>query len=114
MFLEQLKEQHNLSDAALSIINLIISQLNFLLCLVNDVLAMKQIEQNKYTPQVEKFSPLALLEYIVAIFQSQSDMQKLPLSYETISFQSNSFALESSFNPKYCHKANLPAQVSGD
>lgn len=43
MFLEQLLQGKKLDKATEKIINLIISQLNFLLCMVNDVLDMKLI-----------------------------------------------------------------------
>ena len=43
MFLEQLLQGKKLDKATEQIINLIISQLNFLLCMVNDVLDMKLI-----------------------------------------------------------------------
>ena len=42
--------------------------------------------------QLEQFSPLALLKYIVTIFRSQSEIQKLPLSFESITFESLFFA----------------------
>ena len=44
MLLEQMLQKNRFDIATQKTINLIISQLNFLLCLVNDVLAMKSIE----------------------------------------------------------------------
>ena len=45
MFLEQMCRTESFNAKTQQIIDLIISQLNFLLCIVNDVLAMKLIEQ---------------------------------------------------------------------
>lgn len=44
MLLEQMLQKNRFDISTQKTINLIISQLNFLLCLVNDVLAMKSIE----------------------------------------------------------------------
>jgi len=52
----------------MKIVFLVISQLNLLLCLVNDVLDMKMIEQGKYEPKLEKFSPQGILKFIVNMF----------------------------------------------
>ena len=48
MFLDQLNSQGKFDGATQKVINLIIAQLNFLLCLVNDILAIKQIESSQY------------------------------------------------------------------
>ena len=40
-----------------------------LLSLVNDVLDLKMIEQDKYAPKLERFKPKETLEFIVAMFQ---------------------------------------------
>ena len=76
MLIEQLihKNSQNLDKSTLRIFNLIISQLNFLLCMVNDVLDLKQIESSQYQPKTEIFNPVKILEFIIAIFQPQSKM----------------------------------------
>ena len=51
MLLEQLM-QSDMSNKAKSIILIIISQLNLLLCLVNDVLDIKMINQGQYQPKI--------------------------------------------------------------
>ena len=59
----------------MSLINLIVSQLNLLLCLVNDVLDIKMIQSQKFEPKVEKFNPVKdVLEFIVAMFNPQAEM----------------------------------------
>ena len=52
MFLESMLNQ-KLSKGALSMLHLIISQLNMLLCLVNDVLDMQLIIHEKYEAKLE-------------------------------------------------------------
>ena len=74
MFLEQLLTSFNLSSGVITMLTLIINQLNLLLCLVNDVLDMKLIEQGKFDPKLEKFSPKSVLDFIVSMFEPQSNM----------------------------------------
>ena len=71
MLLEQLLQKENDSHAR-SIILIIISQLNLLLCLVNDVLDIKMINQGCYTPKLELFSPADVIQFILDMFQPQS------------------------------------------
>ena len=85
MFLEQMLQSsaaNSFNKGTERTINLIISQLNFLLSLVNDVLAMKQIEMGQFRPHSEQFSPLKVLDFIKSIFQPQCEMQRLSFSYE--------------------------------
>ena len=65
--LEQLMSL-NLGKKATRVLELVINQLNLLLCLVNDVLDMKMIEQDKYEPKQERFSPQSILKFIVNMF----------------------------------------------
>ena len=56
-----------------------------LLCLVNDVLDIKSIEQDKFQAKVEKFLPMKLFDFIIAMFKPQCEMQKTKIVMETIS-----------------------------
>ena len=47
---------------------MIMSQLNLLLSLVNDVLDLKLIKQGKYDPKLEEFNPSKTLDFIVGMF----------------------------------------------
>ena len=85
MFLEQMMQNTKIDQTTRDLIKLIISQLNFLLCMVNDILDMKLIQQDKFNEKVEDFCPTKALEFIVAIFTPQSIMQKTKISFETIS-----------------------------
>ena len=50
-------------------LNLICSQLNLLLCLVNDVLDIKMIEMNKFERNLTVFDPSETLKFIIAMFK---------------------------------------------
>ena len=71
MFLESLlKEQ--MSEAANRVIRIIITQINLLLCLVNDILDLKLIEEKKFTPKLALFDPRETLDFIVDLFTAQA------------------------------------------
>ena len=69
MLLESLLINYKLSNAAKSVIWLIISQVNMLLCLVNDSLDMQLIEQDKFVPKIEVFSPSEAFKFILQVFE---------------------------------------------
>ena len=73
---------------------MIIAQLNLLLCLVNDVLDIKLIQEGKFKPKLEKFEPKKLLDFIVAMFQPQSQMQHTSITAETVGHIKGSFSLK--------------------
>ena len=64
----------SLTKNIISIILVVTNQLNLLLCLVNDVLDMKMIEQGKYSSKLEIFNPKNILEFIIDMFQAQTKM----------------------------------------
>lgn len=85
MFLEGLLEC-NLEPVIIRTLNLIISQLNMLLCLVNDVLDIKQIEQGVFEKKVQEFSPKSTLEWIAAMFKPQAAMVNTRIDTEVVAF----------------------------
>ena len=64
-----------------------------LLCLVNDVLDIKQIGMSKFEAKVIEFSPQSTLEFILAMFKPQAEMQGTRISCETVSAKTLSEAL---------------------
>ena len=48
---------------------IIVSQINLLLCLVNDMLDLKLIEVGQFSPKVDRFKPKDTLDFISAMFQ---------------------------------------------
>jgi len=63
---------------------LIISQVNMLLCLVNDSLDMQLIEQDKFVPKIEVFSPSEAFKFILQVFEPTSKIQKTKLSFHSV------------------------------
>lgn len=84
MFLESLLRLPNLDESTVQMLNLIVSQLNLLLCLVNDVLDLKLIKMDKYENKIEGFKPIDTLEFIKAMFRPQAEMQNCTISFQTV------------------------------
>ena len=57
-----------MSEAANRVIRIIITQINLLLCLVNDILDLKLIEEKKFKPKLALFDPRETLDFIVDLF----------------------------------------------
>ena len=65
-----------LAETAKSTIWLVISQINLLLCLVNDSLDLRLIEQGKFVERRELFSPRETLNFITKMFAPQVEMHE--------------------------------------
>eukprot|EP00353_Schmidingerella_taraikaensis_P006733 CAMPEP_0185593826 /NCGR_PEP_ID=MMETSP0434-20130131/72769_1 /TAXON_ID=626734 ORGANISM="Favella taraikaensis, Strain Fe Narragansett Bay" /NCGR_SAMPLE_ID=MMETSP0434 /ASSEMBLY_ACC=CAM_ASM_000379 /LENGTH=117 /DNA_ID=CAMNT_0028220723 /DNA_START=116 /DNA_END=469 /DNA_ORIENTATION=+ len=74
MLLESILRQPGLTTETVKQLNLIVSALNQLLCLVNDVLDMKLINVNKYEARLKVFNPAKSLHFIKAMFRPQAEM----------------------------------------
>ena len=61
----------------------LISQINLLLCLVNDILDLKMIDQQRFVTRNELFSPTATFEFIISVFAQAAEMQETELTFET-------------------------------
>ena len=68
MFLQQLQETTT-DPHSMFILRLVINSLIFLLCLVNDMIDIKNISVNRFMPKFEVFEPLSHLELIVETFR---------------------------------------------
>lgn len=114
MFLENLLQQQ-LSPSVHNMLLLIISQLNLLLCLVNDVLDIKMIEQEQYQSKMEPFEPKKTLDFIVAMFSPQAEMQKTTIYVETISAEESIRAASHNFQiDELLPTEPLPEALIGD
>ena len=71
MVLEQLL-QYELKDQCRRLVLLIVSQINLLLCLVNDMLDLKMIEMDKFVTRMEPFPVIQTFKFILDIFKLQS------------------------------------------
>ena len=114
MFLEMLIRDEKLEPQVLQKLKVIFSQLTFLLCLVNCVLDMKSVESGKFQPKIEQFDPLAVLKFIVALFEQNADFQRTKIEYETVKAADLTKAFV--FNHKKIRLASklLPKLLLGD
>lgn len=55
-------------------LNLIIAQLNLLLCLVENVLDLKLIERGEFQQKNQNFDPMEVLSFICAMFRPQASI----------------------------------------
>ena len=62
-------------------ITVLISQINLLLCLVNDILDMKMIDEDQFVTRHEEFDPTATLNFIVSMFAQTAEMQDTQLTF---------------------------------
>ena len=69
MFLDQILRAKCLNEETRQLLSLIVSQLNLLLCLVNDVLDFKMIKLNRYEPKLCIFDPNKTLNFIEQMFR---------------------------------------------
>ena len=53
---------------AQQIIKMVISQINLLLCLVNDILDLKMIELGRFVTRKEAFNPVDVFNFILSMF----------------------------------------------
>lgn len=66
------------------LILVIISQLNLLVCLVNDILDHKLIEQGKFRQRLITFKPIDTLQFVVNMFKNQADLLNIDLSFHVV------------------------------
>lgn len=65
--------QFEMREACKRLVLLLISQINLLLCLVNDMLDLKMIEMGEFVSRKEPFSVSKTFQFILDIFQLQSE-----------------------------------------
>ena len=49
-------------------IRMVIAQINLLICLVNDILDLKMLDQNKFEAKITEFSPNETFKFVLNIF----------------------------------------------
>ena len=79
MFLESLLGDILTTDQRKTI-DMVISQLNLLLCLVNGVIDINAIEQNKFERKAVTFKPLNVVNFIIAMFEMQAQIQQTAIT----------------------------------
>ena len=61
-----------------------ITTINLLLSIVNDILDLKLIEENKFVPRVELFSPRDTFNFITNMFRPQVANQNSTIKFEAV------------------------------
>ena len=64
-----LKELVNESQR--QVMSIIISQINLIVCLVNDIVDLKRIEEGRFFVQRTNFNPRETLKFVMGIFDHQ-------------------------------------------
>ena len=86
MLLEGLVGQYEFDEKTLNFLWLIISQINLLLCLVNDSLDIQLIEQGLFEPKLEIFSPEDTFSFIISMFEPSLHLYKCTMSYRSVDY----------------------------
>ena len=94
MFLESLLTMPGHNEGTFQMLSLIVSQLNLLLCLVNDVLDIKLIKMGKFEAKTSVFDPKQTLRFIEDMFKPQADIQNVTVSCHAISL----FSLKTAYS----------------
>ena len=63
---------------------------------------------------MERFNPMGVLEFVVAIFMPQSSMQKTGISFETVSVDAFRKAIKNKFDKSLLLSVALPETLVGD
>ena len=74
MLLDSFLSLYNLCGMAKETIWLVISQINLLLCLVNDQLDMRLMDLNQFEIKIERFAPAETFNFILNMFGPQVKM----------------------------------------
>ena len=72
------------------------------------------IESGKFMPKLESFSPEAVLEFILAIFKPQAELQATRIEYETVNADDLDEAFDHDHNKMMMAQESLPPLLVGD
>ena len=93
---------------------IVISQINLLLCLVNDILDLKMIEQGKFLTRKQEFNPLDIFKFIESIFSKTAQLQKTSLSFKPCIELAFPPPQDDLVLPEIEPPVSLPKQLIGD
>jgi len=88
--------------------------MNLLLCLVNDVLDLKMIEEGVFKRQNEKFDPHETLNFVLNIFRQHAELQNSQLSLKVLSPTSKLDPLQQLLRICEPTEPTLPKHLFGD
>ena len=107
MLLSTMVESHQ------RLVEIAITQMNLLICLLNDMIDYYLIESGQFKCYSQSFDPTELFEFIVNMFSSQAKIQQTKLSLFVINPPITPQSHLDLFLGKN-NKAHLPALLSGD
>ena len=60
--------------------------LNMLLSLVNDMIDLKLVKENRLEPQMKTFNPTKVIEFVISLLQVQAAGQNVTFSFKTVHY----------------------------
>ena len=66
-----------LDEAQKRLIVIVVSQINLLICLVNDILDLKMVQKGQFVPKNEVFSLREAIKFVLSIFSQQAQIQNI-------------------------------------
>ena len=80
-----------MNEHAHGVIIIVISQINLLLSLVNDILDLKLIEEGHFEPKMERFQPKNAVNFIKKMLECQGELSntKIEVDYIAVDAKSN-------------------------
>ena len=84
MLLDNVIVMPNLLKSTKDQLWLVISSINMLLCLVNDLLDMQMIEHNKFAVKMESFQPMKTFSLILDMFAPQAKLMSSIIRFESL------------------------------
>ena len=91
------------------------SQLQYLLNLSNNLLDAKMINEGVFEPKNDKFCPKGAIEFVLKMFEIQSQFEGTTLSYEMVSIDSfNEVIKDYTLDQSMMNREDLPGLLVGD
>ena len=117
MLLDSFLSLATLNGIAKETIYLVISQINLLLCLVNDQLDLRMIDLNQFEIKNEKFAPAETFNFILYMFAPQVKLVNTKIQFQSfaqLQKPNDSTSSEQAFTAGYEKEKSLPDLLIGD
>lgn len=111
MFLENIISI-GLNEAQKKAVLLVVFQVNMLLCFVNGILDYKMIEERKFIPKCELFSPEETFNFVLNMFAHQAKFQNTTVNFKAMPFLCKMSS--SLLRGQQEENDNLPEKLLGD
>ena len=118
MLLDSFLSLTTLDGIAKETIYLVISQINLLLCLVNDQLDLRMIDLNQFEIKKEKFAPVETFNFILYMFAPQVKLVNTKIQFQSFTQlqkpSDSQTSPEQAFTGGYEKEKSLPDLLIGD